>query len=59
MKDNSIVTAVNWLDRENIIDILENYGGYMCYDNEPTDELRQVLIDDIINGLIDSSVLED
>jgi hypothetical protein len=36
-------TAINWLSRIEIVDILESRCGMACYDDEPTDELRDTL----------------
>jgi hypothetical protein len=36
-------TAINWLPRSKIVDILENTCGTACYDDEPTDDLRDCL----------------
>ena len=41
--EQSIHTAINWLSRAQISDILENYTGTACYDDEPTDDLRECL----------------
>jgi len=36
-------TAINWLNRCQIQEILENYTGTACYDDEPTNDLRECL----------------
>ena len=50
-------TAINQLDREQIVKILEEYG-FACYDSESTDELREALRSNIEAGTIDPSVLD-
>ncbi len=47
---------VNNLTRAHIQTILENYG-FACYDSESTDDLRTALVENIIDGTIDKSVL--
>lgn len=49
--------AINWLDREKVVKILEGYG-FACYDSESTDDLKSALRENIIDGTIDSSVLD-
>lgn len=55
--DQETHKAVNWLDREQIVKILEDYG-FACYDSESTDELREALRANIADGTIDPSVLD-
>lgn len=54
--DQEIHKAINWLDREQIVKILENYG-FACYDSESTDDLREDLRANIADGTIEPSVL--
>lgn len=51
-------TAINWLERQRIVDILEVNGGIACYDSESTDELREALRVNIEDGTINPEVLE-
>ncbi|WP_305906292.1 hypothetical protein Q9L42_020825 (plasmid) [Methylomarinum sp. Ch1-1] len=51
-------TAINWLDRDDIVDILESHG-FACYDKESTDELREALRANIEDGTIDAACLEN
>ncbi len=37
-----IHTQINWLDREQIVQLLEG-NGMACYDSESTDNLRETL----------------
>lgn len=46
------------LTREEIVAILEDRGGYQCYERETTAELRGVLISDIEHGILPASVLD-
>ena len=55
--DQETHTRINWLDREDIVKILENYG-FACYDSESTDALRDALRSNIADGTIDPSVLD-
>lgn len=55
--NNPITHAASRLDRGQIIDILEHYG-HACHDDASNDELRTSLVDDIINGIIPSRVLD-
>jgi hypothetical protein len=55
--DQEIHKAINWLDREQIVKILENYG-FACYDSESTDDLREALRANIADGTIELSVLD-
>lgn len=54
--DQAIHTAINWLDRTQIVAILEDYG-FACYDSESTDMLRDELRANIETGIIDVAVL--
>lgn len=49
-------TAINWLDREEIVEILERYG-FACYDSESTDELREALRANVLDGTISEEEL--
>jgi len=57
MMQQATHTAINQLDREQIVKILEEYG-FACYDSESTDELREALRSNIEDGTIDPSVLD-
>lgn len=54
---NEVSKAINWLDRDQIVKILESYG-FACYDKESTDDLRDELRNNIADGTIDPSVLD-
>lgn len=43
------IKAVRDMSREEVVKILEEQGGYQCYDHESTEDLKQCLIDDIEN----------
>jgi len=45
-------TAINWLDRQDIVEILERYG-FACHDSETTDELRDALRVNVEDGTVD------
>jgi len=49
--------TVNWLDRQNIVELLEGIG-IACYDDEPTQLLRECLVENVESGNIDESQLE-
>lgn len=53
----SIHAAINWLSREDIIKILNDYG-FQCYDRETTKELEDALRSNIADGTIPESVLD-
>lgn len=55
--DQNIHKAINWLDRKQIVEILENYG-FACYDSESTDELRDALRANIEDGTINPAVFD-
>jgi hypothetical protein len=42
MDTQEIRRIINWLEREEIVILLENYG-FACYDTESTDSLREAL----------------
>lgn len=48
---------LNQLTRAEIVTILQNQGGYQCYDEEGTEYLRDVLRNDIDTGVLPESVL--
>jgi hypothetical protein len=48
---------LNELTRDEIVAILQNHGGYQCYDEEGTEYLRDVLRGDIDNGVLPESIL--
>lgn len=49
---------VNWMDREDIVRVLEDHG-FACHDSESDDELRQALVSNIEDDTIDNSALDD
>lgn len=55
--DQNIHTTINWLDREDIVRILESYG-FACYDSETTDDLREALRINVMDGTIPITDLE-
>lgn len=36
---------MNWMDRSEIVEILENRCGMACYEKESTDSLRDTLLE--------------
>ncbi len=44
MCSDDIRTKVNWLDREEIVVLLEEGMGMACYDDEEVEELRDCLV---------------
>jgi hypothetical protein len=52
-----IHTAINWLSREKIIAILNDYG-FQCYDRETTKELEDALRSNIQDGTIPESAVQ-
>ena len=56
--DQTLHTAINWLDREDIVAILEDHG-FACYDNEATQELREALREGVEDGTIDVSAIHE
>ncbi|KVP16899.1 hypothetical protein [Burkholderia ubonensis] len=48
---------INQLSRDEIVTILQNQGGYQCYDDEGTEYLRDVLRKDIETGVLPESVI--
>lgn len=51
-------TTINNLTCEEIVKILEEKGGYQCYDTESTKDLRETLRSDIARGILSESVLD-
>ena len=49
MKD--ILRTVNWMSRDEIVGLLEGFG-FVCYDHETTDELREALVVNVLDGTI-------
>ena len=47
----SIRRTINWMERSEIVTILENYG-FCCYDSETTEELRKALFENVDDGTI-------
>jgi hypothetical protein len=43
--------TINWMDREEIVKVLENYG-FACYDSETDAELREALFTNVELGTI-------
>jgi len=52
--EQAIHTQINWLDHGQIVEILEKYG-FACYSSETTDELRDTLRENVMDGTIDES----
>lgn len=50
--------AINWMDRKQIVALLENFG-FACYDSESTDELRDAVRENVADGTIPPSYLND
>jgi len=50
-KDKDKITAINNLDRHQIVEILEGYG-FGFSDSETTDDLREALRDNVMEGTI-------
>lgn len=55
---NDIWKKINWLSREYIIELLEGIG-VACYDDEPTQLLREALFDSVEAGDIWEDQLEE
>jgi len=55
--DQQYHTAINWLDRKELVEILEQHG-FACYDTESTDDLREALRANVLDGTIPRSVLD-
>lgn len=53
----SIWKKVNWLDRKDIVELLEGIG-IACYDDEPMQLLKECLVENVESGNIDESQLE-
>lgn len=56
--DQKYHTAINWMDRSQITKILEDYG-FAVYDSESTDELREALRNNVVDGTISKSILSE
>ena len=51
------LSAINWMHRTDIQELLEKHG-YAVYENETTEDLREVLIEEINNGeILESEVI--
>lgn len=50
-------TAINWLERKRIVELLEE-NGMACYDSESTDDLRDILRQCIEDGDISPDAVE-
>lgn len=50
--DQAIHARINWMDREEVVALLENVG-IACYDSESTDELRDALRENVMDGTIE------
>lgn len=48
---SDIRRQINWMEREEIVRVLENYG-FCCYESETTDELREALFVNVEDGTI-------
>lgn len=55
--NSQLVNQINQLSREEIVKILQEKGGYRCYDHESTAELRETLRSDIERKILPPSVL--
>lgn len=55
--DQSYHTAINWMERETIVQHLEGVG-IACHDNESTDELREALRENVMDGTIPLSSID-
>lgn len=53
----SLSKAINWLDRDQVVEILERYG-FACYDTESTDDLREALKTNVKDGTIDETDID-
>ena len=47
---------LNQLTRDEIVAVLQNHGGYQCYDDEGTEYLRDVLRKDLETGVLPESI---
>jgi len=52
-------TQIDNMTRDEIVNVLEQHGGYQCYDHESTEDLRATLRDDIAQGNLSASILPD
>jgi len=53
----STLTAINWMDRDEIVTLLEGYG-FAVYDDESTATLRAALISNVEDGSIDELAIQ-
>ena len=53
----STLTAINWMDRDEIVAILEGYG-FAVYDDESEADLRTALISNVEDGTIDELAVQ-
>ena len=58
MPSRDTASTLNWAERDKIIEIMESYG-FACHDSEDTDELRDALRQNIDDGTIPASVLDE
>jgi hypothetical protein len=49
--DQATYTSIIWMDREQVVELLEG-AGLACYDSETTDELREALAQNVMDGTI-------
>ena len=55
---SSLITKINWLEREQIVELLESIG-IACYDSESTKTLREALLANVEDGSIDEADIPD
>ena len=55
--EQAIHTTINWLDRSDIEKILESFG-FACYDSETTDQMREALRVNLMDGTIPQWALD-
>lgn len=51
--------TINNMSRDEIVKVLEEEGGYQCYDSEATEDLRETLRTDIERGILPESILPE
>jgi len=56
--DQQTHTAINWLHRHQLQELLESAGFAVC-DSESTDELREAVRQSVIDGDIEIEILEE
>lgn len=49
-------TRINWLDRTQIVEALEGVG-IACFDSETTEDLREALRENVLDGTINPDTL--